>query len=252
MMKLYFPMGGGGQFRQCNKNKKNGFACCTLSYCLTHSTSIIDSHILPTAVSCTAGATTPGQCTHCPKHTHSPDGKVSGVVQQSPQGPLHTLPLHGSHRVKGDGVLGKAEPLMQDQGQPSRFHTLAPVHTNRTDAERDAKAKDTLPPGHWQSDVCGKMLYYVHVQLRKKPVHQDRPQGVLGSCPLLHITKYSLHSVEVCVHVELLKKPVHQDLPISMAVFCGSFLEAVRGVMAAYPQHISHRIPKLRGAVEIQ
>ena len=65
-------------------------------------------------------------------------------------------------------------------------------------------------------------------------------------------TKISLQSVIVCIYVELLEEPVQQDSPLGLAVVGGSLLKAVGGVVASYPQHISHGVPDLRGAVELQ
>ena len=63
---------------------------------------------------------------------------------------------------------------------------------------------------------------------------------------------HSLQPVIVGIDIEFLQEPVQQELPVCLAVFGGRLLEAVRGVMAAYPQHVSHGVPDLGRPVEIQ
>lgn len=56
----------------------------------------------------------------------------------------------------------------------------------------------------------------------------------------------------VCINIEFLQEPVHEYFPVGLAVLRGCLLKAVGGVVATYPQHITHRIPELRGPVKIE
>ncbi len=61
-----------------------------------------------------------------------------------------------------------------------------------------------------------------------------------------------LQAVVVSIDIEFLEEAVQQDLPVGLAVGPGGSLEAVAGVVAAYPQDVTHGVPEFRGAVEIE
>ena len=63
---------------------------------------------------------------------------------------------------------------------------------------------------------------------------------------------HSLEAVEVCMDVEMFGEAVQEQVPAGLAVQGGGRLEALSGVLPSNHEHISHGIPELRCAIEVQ